>query len=108
MRALAWRRTRAQLAPARTRAPGRAPPRRRRPLPASGTRDERSSLLARVPGRDGLDLLVREPLRDPVHHGAGPRAGAEVLHRLDDRRAIEPSEPGYGRLHTRRGRVTAR
>src|SRR5580692_1195452 len=63
-----------------------------------------SIFLRPIPIRDGLDLVVGEALGDAVHHGRGPLAGAEFLHRADDVRGLGADEPLDRRIDGTRGR----
>src|SRR5262245_61389581 len=126
MRGSSWRSARAQLAPANppptTTTRGGAPwasagigntaadavavapsARNRRRVMFTAT----PSLLRGKPGGQGLDLVVGEPLGDPVHDGAGALAGAEVLHGAHDRRAVLSGQTRNGGRHLGGGRMAS-
>src|SRR5712691_3095604 len=66
-----------------------------------------SILLRAVPGGDGLDLILGEPLGDAVHDGRGELPRLERQHRGGDVRGIAADEPRHRGVHFLRRRVAA-
>src|SRR5262245_7919968 len=66
-----------------------------------------SILLRTVPGGDGFDLVVGEPLGEEMHHGRRLLPRLERLHGGDDVRGVAADEPRHRGLdRSRRGMAT--
>src|SRR5215210_6553561 len=59
------------------------------------------------PGGDRLHFFRRVSLRDAIHDGGWPGAGAKLHHRADDLGGVSPVERRYRALHPRSHGVAA-